>query len=230
MGKLFLLSLLACVAEAAEYEELPQGVISNLTAAEMEKVMALNRQFLQEFESESYVSTVEVSFGIMKCSQKCSEWCWATSATMAASAFGAGGKCIENEAKVAGHVLHTTCSASDPCTSACNKASNLKGAADGIRFLSNKQYQVQQSSLSNSALDNAVKKGPVLVEVHWESGRGGHIVTLYGASGGNYKIHDPHGEDHTVSYDGILKYKGHSGRYGDWTGTAHVGNGMPVVV
>merc|ERR1711966_371257 len=97
---------------------IPRGlVIENATEAEME--IARSRQFEKDFEEGNYKSDLDVTRGMTNCNQECSNWCWATSATMAASAFGGGSQCNSEEAKVAGHEFHTSCSGS--CSTKCNQ-------------------------------------------------------------------------------------------------------------
>merc|ERR1712072_1260308 len=110
----------------------PRGlVIENATEADME--VARGIQFEKDFEEGNYKSDLDVARGIANCNQKCSNWCWATSATMAASAFGGGSRCDAEEAEVAGHEFHTTCSG---CSSQCNKGGSTAEIADGIKLLS----------------------------------------------------------------------------------------------
>merc|ERR1711924_63866 len=67
--------------------------------------IARSRQFEKDFEEGNYKSDLDVTRGMTNCNQECSNWCWATSATMAASAFG-GSQCNSEEAKVRARVPH----------------------------------------------------------------------------------------------------------------------------
>merc|ERR1712183_530092 len=96
---------------------IPRGLLIE-NAAEAAIQIARSRQFEKDFYEGNYKSDLNVTRGMANCNQECSNWCWATSATMAASAFGGGSNCDAEEAEVAGHELHATCSS---CSSQCNK-------------------------------------------------------------------------------------------------------------
>merc|ERR1711953_1604853 len=98
----------AFVAAAADVT-LPRGLLFEHTDAQMEHARELANQFEADFEAGNYDSVVNVTHDITNCDQICSNWCWATSATMTASAFGGGSDCAGNEAKAAGHTFGTTC-------------------------------------------------------------------------------------------------------------------------
>merc|ERR1712224_278261 len=202
------------------YVKPPSGLIFK-NATEIEHELKRNAKFEKEFLEGNYKSTVDVSYSMTECDQICTNWCWATSASMCASAFGGGSNCNANEAAVAGHEFHTTCDSS--CSSTCNKGGTTAEIADGIKYLSGHSYTTG-GVLSQSALDSALQHGPVVVGVNWSPGSGGHATTLHGKSGGNYMIHDPEGEDHTVAYDGVTTYRPNyaGGSYtGKWFGTAY---------
>jgi len=217
-----------------------QGFIIDLNATEMKKAMALNKQYQKEFDSGEYVSTAEVSWSMTKCSQACSKWCWAASATMAASAFGGGSDCTMNEVKLA----NTDCTSPHPCNcdeglpNICKPECNFGGGGDavsnGIALLAPgaPAYINGWGALSNADLDNALGYGPVIVGVTW-SDAGGHAITIGGVSGGKYQIHDPAwgGEDHSVDYAGVLTYQPNWRKdTGKWAGTTYTDKKPEVVV
>merc|ERR1739845_264248 len=197
---------------------------------ELANQMALNEQYEEEFATGNYVGPANITSGSFKsCNQVCSNWCWATGATIAASAFTGVSNCGSDEESVAEYVYGTPCSTS--CPSNCNKGGTTSDIANGARYLSGHSY-TSGGVLSQSALDSALQHGPVVVGVSWSPGSGGHAITLHGKSGGNYKIHDPEGEDHTVAYDGVTTYRPDyaGGSYtGKWFGTAYTTSGLASV-
>jgi hypothetical protein len=222
-------------ASLASNEEHPSGLLkppSGLifeNATEIEMELKRNAQFEQEFLDGNYRSTLDVSYSMTNCDQICSNWCWATSASMSASAFGGGSNCNKNEASVAGHEFHATCDSS--CSSTCNKGGTTAEIADGIKFLSGHSYSTG-GVLSQSSLDSALKHGPVVLGVQWTAG-GGHAITISGASGGKYKGHDPEGYTINVNYGGLTTYDPPyaAGRYtGKWTQSVSTSSGADLVV
>jgi hypothetical protein len=216
-------------AAASESDlHIPRGlVIENATEAEIE--IARSRQFEKDFEEGNYKSDLDVTRGMTNCNQECSNWCWATSATMAASAFGGGSQCNSEEAKVAGHEFHTSCSGS--CSTKCNQGGTTSEIADGIKFLSGHSYSTG-GALSQQKLDSALQHGPVVIGVQWTLG-GGHAITISGGSGGNYKGHDPEGYAINTNYAGLTTYRPPyaQGRYtGKWFGSAYTNSGASIVV
>jgi hypothetical protein len=202
---------------------IPRGLrIENATEAEIE--IARSMQFEKDFENGDYQSDLDVARGMTNCNQKCSNWCWATSATMAASAFGGGSKCVTEEEKVAGHEFHTSCDGS--CSSKCNQGGTTGEIADGIKFLSGHSYS-SGGALSQKRLDSALRHGPVVIGVQWTLG-GGHAITISGGSGGKYTGHDPEGYAIDTNYGGLTTYKPPyaQGRYtGKWFGSAYTSSG-----
>jgi hypothetical protein len=202
---------------------IPRGLrIENATEAEIE--IARSMQFEKDFENGDYQSDLDVARGMTNCNQKCSNWCWATSATMAASAFGGGSKCVTEEEKVAGHEFHTSCDGS--CSSKCNQGGTTGEIADGIKFLSGHSYS-SGGALSQKSLDSALRHGPVVIGVQWTLG-GGHAITISGGSGGKYTGHDPEGYAIDTNYGGLTTYKPPyaQGRYtGKWFGSAYTSSG-----
>jgi len=216
---------------------IPRGwVLPNATETAI--AMAVNAQLEMEHVEGNYQSTIEISRGglsmspMTNCNQLCSGLCWATAATMAASAFGPlDGSCSANEFKVVGHYYKTESSSCDSsCSSTCNKGGPAEGIVDGIKFLSGVQYQ-KGNALSQSDLDEALKNGPVVIAVQWKNTFdkviGGHAVAMSGVSGGEYMIHDPEGYDLSITYGEVLKYtpsyakptKSSGGFTGTWLNT-----------
>jgi len=207
---------------------IPRGLrIENSTDAEIE--IARSMQFEKDFENGDYQSDLDVVRGMANCNQKCSNWCWATSATMAASAFGGGSQCVAEEEKVAGREFHTTCD--DSCSSKCNKGGTFGEITDGIKYLSGHSYS-SGGSLSQQSLDSALRHGPVVIGVQWTLG-GGHAITISGGSGGKYTGHDPEGYAINTNYAGLTTYKppyAH-GRYtGKWFASAYTKSGEATIV
>jgi hypothetical protein len=195
-------------------------------ATEIELELKRNAQFEREFFTGNYKSSLEVSYSMTSCNQECSEWCWATSATMCASAFGGGGDCARGEETVAGHEQGLTCDSS--CSSACDRPGTTAMIADGIQFLSGHSYSYG-GVLSQSDLDSALAHGPVVLGVQWTGG-GGHAITLSGASGGNYNGHDPEGYTINTGYSGLTTYKPPYGGTGKWTQSVHTSSGADLIV
>lgn len=211
----------------AAHVSIPRGLlIKNDTEAEME--IARSRQFEKEFEDGNYQSDLNVTRGMANCNQECSNWCWATSATMAASAFGGGSSCDAEEGKVAGHEFHTTCSS---CSSQCNKGGSTSEIADGIKLLSGHSYSTG-GALSQSSLDSALRHGPVVVCVRWTVG-GGHAITVSGGSGGTYTGHDPEGYPINTNFGGLTTYRPPYARgyTGKWFASVHTNsNGGAILL
>lgn len=208
---------------------IPQGlVIENATEAEIE--IARSRQYEKDFEEGNYKSNLDITRGMANCNQECSNWCWATSATMAASAFGGGSNCDSEEARVAGREFHTTCSS---CSTQCNKGGTTGEIADGIKFLSGHSYSAS-GALSQESLDSALRHGPVVLAVSWTPFNiSGHAITISGGSGGQYQGHDPEGYAINTNYAGLTTYRppyAH-GRYtGKMFGSVHTSSGTLLVV
>jgi hypothetical protein len=216
-------------ASLAEDIKPPSGLIFK-NATEIEHELKRNAKFEQEYLEGNYKSTLNVSYSMSNCDQICSNWCWATSASMCASAFGGGSNCNANEASVAGHEFHTSCDSS--CSSQCNQGGTTDEIADGIQFLSGHSYSTG-GVLSQSSLDSALQHGPVVLAVFWTPGSGGHAITISGVSGGNYKGHDPEGYTINVPYSGLTTYEPPyaSGTYvGKWTQSVHTSSGADLFV
>jgi hypothetical protein len=212
---------------AESFKAPPQGLIFE-NATEIAHQLQRNAKFEKEFlEGNGYKSGLEVSYSMKQCNQECSNWCWATSATMCASAFGGGSNCAAGEESVAGHEFHASCDSS--CSAQCDKGGTTAEIADGIKFLSGHSYSTG-GVLSQSSLDSALQHGPVVLGVQWTLG-GGHAITLNGASGGNYKGHDPEGYAINTDYSGLTTYKPPyaSGYTGKWTQSVYTSSGTVVV-
>lgn len=134
--------------------------------------------------------------------------------------------CGSDEERVAENKWGTPCSTS--CPSHCDKGANTQDIVDGIQFLSGASYRAGDV-LSQSALDNAVQHGAVVIGVAWTGATSGHAITIHGKSGGNYLIHDPEGEDHSVSYDGVATYRPNYGGVGQWFGTVYTTSGFTTI-
>merc|ERR1712048_1074415 len=218
--------VVAVQSPSLEIRPAPNGLVIDLSPEEMATQMALNEQYEEEFATGNYVGPVNMSSGSFKsCNQVCPNWCWATSATMASSAF-TSVSCASDEEAVAEYIFGTPCSTS--CPANCDKGGSIGDIASGIRYLSGHSYS-SGGVITQSALDSALQHGPVVVGVTWSvSGGGGHAITIHGKSSGNYKIHDPEGEDHTVAYSGVTTYRPNyaQGTYtGKWIQTAYTTSG-----
>jgi len=218
---------------ALVYKDPPRGLIIE-NATEMKIELERNAQFEQEFLHGNYKSSLEVSYSMSNCDQECTNWCWATSASMAASVFGGGSNCNKNEEAAAGHEFGLSCSSRvpGPCqVSGCNKGGTLPQIADAIKFLSSHSYSAG-GVLSQSSLDSALKHGPVVLGVQWTLG-GGHAITISGVSGGTYTGHDPEHVSISTNYGGLTTYKPPyaSGKYtGKWFGSVYTNSGADVIV
>merc|ERR1712137_108371 len=213
----------------AQASELPRGLHLGLDAAAQERASFLADQFVKEFEQGNFVSTLNISYGFKECDQICSNWCWATSASMTASAFGDIGDCGSAEAKVAGHEFGAACDTS--CSGSCNQGGTMTQTSDGIKFLSGQDYHFVPNALSPSDLETALKTGPVVAGMQWSLG-GGHAVTINGISGGNYVGHDPEGYPINTDYIGLVRYSPPYCQYpcfGTWMAASAPG-GKSVVV
>jgi len=214
------LSIAATVAAPVLCKDLPKGVIFE-NATEIEQELKQNAQFPQECHEGNYISDLNVSYSMSSCDQECDEWCWATSATMCASAFGASGSCNRNEEKVAGHEFGRQCDSR--CSSSCDRAGNPNNIVNGIKFLSGHSYTVG-GVLSQSNLDSALRHGPVVMLVQWNGG-GGHAVTISGVSGGKYHGHDPEGYPINTNYGGLTSYHPSYGGRGKWAQSVYTNSG-----
>jgi hypothetical protein len=213
-------------ASLAKRFKLPSGLIfENATEIKME--LERNAQFEKEWSEGNYKSSLDVSYSMTNCNQECSEWCWATSATMCASAFGGGSNCAKGEEDVAGYEQGgITCTSS--CSSACDNPGTTSMIADGIKHLSGHSYSTG-GVLSQSSLDSALKHGPVVLGVQWTGG-GGHAITISGGSGGSYTGHDPEGYSINTNYGGLTTYKPPYGGTGKWTQSVYTNSGADLLV
>ena len=201
----------------------PTGIIFD-NATDLAIQMERSLEFEKEFFEGNYVSTAEVNGGNMAhCPQVCDEWCWATSATMAASVFGGSTNCGQSEAKVAGDRIGAQCDTS--CSSRCNQGAGPDDIVRGIRLLSGKSYY-SGGVLSQQQLDSALQAGPVSVLVNWNGG-GGHAVAIESVSGGMYRGFNPwppnQGKAINVQYSGLTNFEGR----GRWTHTVYTSGGGP---
>jgi len=204
---------------------LPQGIDFNMTEAEWAESTAAFDRNLQEFEEGNYVSTVDVTrSGMTKCNQLCSEWCWATSATMVSSTYTSisGSECNKYEAKAASMKVGKTCDYS--CSRTCDQAGQPSDMIHAIHHFSGASYTDSGSSLSQQHLDQALGYGPVIFLIRWSSG-GGHAITCSGVSSGKYKVHDPEGADKSLSYSQVMHYQNE----GKWSATVYPSNGLQSV-
>jgi len=174
-----------------------------------EKVLADSLRQTQQFEKDyldgNHASSLNVSRTLQSCNQACPSWCWATCATMAASAFSSIGDCTSTEEKAVQHEISPSCDRSCPGGS-CNTGGTGPQIADAIAYLSGVgDYQYTNGALSASALDESLQYGPVSLLVNCAS-YGGHGILISGGSGGNYVGHDPEGYSINVPYSGLTTY------------------------
>jgi len=196
--------------------DLPRGLNLELSAEETERAIALAKEFENDYLNGNFVSE-NITRSMKECDQVCSNWCWATSATMASSAFGWSGECGDGEAAAAGHEFQASCDTS--CSSTCNHGGTMTETSDAIGFLSGATYKFVPNALQPDELESALKIGPVVVGVQWSLG-GGHAITVSGVSGGNYIGHDPEGYAINTDYIGLLRYSPAYCQYpcfGTWT-------------
>ena len=95
-----------------------------------------------------------VNRGSTNCNQKSSPWCWAISATMAASALGEGNNCVGEKADFANHQFLDSYDSS--WSSCCNKGNTTFEIADGFKFLPEHSYSAG-GALSQSGLDGPLR-------------------------------------------------------------------------
>jgi hypothetical protein len=203
MARLLAFAARIAVVLGTSDAQLPRGLHLELTAAEAERAIALAKEFEKDYTDGNFVSVGNITRSIKECDQVCSNWCWATSATMASSAFGWSGDCGDGEAKAAGHEFKVSCDSS--CSSACNHGGTMTETSDAIGFLSGAKYKFVPNALQPADLESALKIGPVVVGVQWSLG-GGHAITVSGVSDGNYIGHDPEGYPINTDYVGLLRY------------------------
>merc|ERR1711934_682525 len=113
---------------------LPNGLL--LDDSTLEQDMARNSEMMREFEEGNYVSTLNVSRPFFQqCDQACSNWCWATGAVMASSAF-TSVSCKADEAAVASKEFHAqrVPGSGMMCNWQCNRAGQMENIIDGIQF------------------------------------------------------------------------------------------------
>merc|ERR1712137_813540 len=99
----------------------------------VEQDMQKNSEMLREFEEGNYVSTLNVSRPFFQeCNQACSNWCWATGAVMASSAF-TSVDCKADEAAVASREFHAQCvpGSGMMCNFQCNRAGQMENISGG---------------------------------------------------------------------------------------------------
>lgn len=197
------LAALFVAASGNSGAQLPRGLNLELSAAEAERAIALAKEFEKDYTDGNFVSVNNITRSIKECDQLCSNWCWATSATMASSAFGWSGECGDGEAAAAGHEFKASCDTS--CSSTCNHGGTMTETSDAIGFLSGAKYKFVPNPLQPDELESALKIGPVVMGVQWSLG-GGHAVTISGVSGGKYTGHDPEGYAINTDYVGLLRY------------------------
>jgi len=208
------------VAVPALCKNLPKGLIFG-NATQIEQELKRNAQFEQEWKEGNYISDLNMASSMTNCDQECDQWCWATSATMCASAFGSSGSCNRNEEKVASHELGRQCDSR--CSGGCDQTGSDSNIVDGIKFLSGHSYS-SGGVLSQSQLDDALRHGPVVLLVKWNGG-GGHAVTVSGGSGGMYRGHDPEGYPIDANYGGLTSYSPSYGGRGKWAMSVYTNSG-----
>lgn len=237
---------IACVATAATADSfhwnwdddandkdvvLPRGMIFEGNSTDMQIAFDHCDQLVKEFAEESPSNTY-IQRSVAHCSQYCDQWCWATSATMCASAHGGGSNCNSNEGKVVSKAVGRSCSTSSCKDNKCNRGGMDSEIAAGIRLLSGHSYTTGHA-LSRSALDSALKHGPVTLHISW-SGGGGHAIMVESVSGGKYRGFDPwppqKGTSISASYDGLAHYKPKYGGSAKWTSTIYTTSSSSIAV
>jgi len=213
----------------ASNDTAPIGIDFNMTEAEWAENQAVFNQNMEEYEQSNYESTVDVSRGMTKCNQLCSEWCWATCATMVSSVFSSisSGECNTYEARAASMKTHYSCDGK--CSRGCDQPGQPEDIMRAIQQFSGAYYS-KGNSLSQQQLDSALQSGPVVLLIRWNSGNGGHAITCSGGSRGQYQIHDPEGQDKILSYGQIMRYE----NQGTWVQSVYSygggSNGLSVQV
>lgn len=208
------------IAKAAVGSGRTGGVIFNKTEAEWAENRAVFDRNMEEFETSNYVSTVDVTRSMAKCTQECSQWCWAASATMVSSVFTSisTSQCMEYEERAVSSRENRQCDSS--CSYMCDEAGYPINMIRTIQDFSGVSYTYTENSLSQQALDSALQLGPVIVLVSWDDDDGGHAITCYGVSGGQYQVHDPEGQDISLSYSQLMRYKvTNPSKVGNWAET-----------
>lgn len=208
----------AGIAKAAA-DDVPQGIDFNMTEAEWAENQAVFDQNMEEFEQSNYASNAYVSRGFTKCDQECSEWCWATSATMVSSVFTSisSNECVSYEARAAS--MKTGAQCTGRCSNQCDKPGQPQDIIRAIQQFSGASYRTG-NSLSQQQLDSALQSGPVVILVKWNGG-GGHAITCSGVSNGKYQIHDPEGQDKSLSYNQVMHYQ----NQGTWAQSVYTQGG-----
>jgi len=216
MRSLAIIGSVGIVKAAVDIPDQPNGVDFNMTEAEWAENQAEFQRNLEEYEQSNYETPFEVTRGGMTtCDQQCSEWCWATSATMTSSAFTSISKseCVSYEAMAASMKTGAQCDSS--CSNRCDKPGQPQDMIQAIQQFSGASY-TSGNTLSQQKLDSALQAGPVILLIHWNNG-GGHAITCSGVKNGKYQVHNPEGSDESLSYGQIMKYKNR----GTWGATVY---------
>lgn len=169
------------------------------------------------------------------CYQICSEWCWATTVTMAIGYYKGQNQCEGVECQVASREFGNCCPWQNSCSNspfdpgnACNKGGLPENEVDALGYFTGGTFS-SYGPLDQASLDAALNSGRVvIVGVAWEGG-GGHALIVGGCGGGYYYLHDPWGwypQDPGVpeppawqglTYGQLLQYIPAAGHVGDWT-------------
>jgi len=200
-------------------------------AETLETSLKRTQQLERKFLDSNHESTLNVTRSLQTCNQACQSWCWATCATMSASAFGSTGDCTSTEEAAVQYEISSSCDRSCP-GGVCNNGGTGPQIADAIAYLSGVgDYEYTNGALSPSDLDASLQYGPVTVLVNCGS-YGGHGILIAGGSGGGYTGHDPEGYSINVPYSGLTTYipsylqQAHC----SWFGTTFIPGGTGVSV
>merc|ERR1719253_237803 len=170
------------------------------------------------------------------CYQICSEWCWATTVTMASDYYKGQNNCAGMECAVAGHEFGRQCC---PWSTSCHNKDNdgetkcNKGGTDNQMVNAASYYTggkfTRTGPFSQTDLDNALNSARVImIAVDWDGG-GGHALLIGGCGNGYYYLHDPWGwygdegypqppQWQGLTYQQLLRYcpTGNRGGCGKW--------------
>jgi hypothetical protein len=172
------------------------------------------------------------------CYQICSEWCWATTVTMAIGYYKGESACEGTECQVVSREYGACCPWSRSCNnspfdpgSACNKGGLPENEIDALDYFTGGTFS-GYGPLSQASLDAALNSGRVVViGVAWEGSQSGHSLIIGGCGGGYYYLHDPWGwypQDpgtpeppawQGLTYGQLLQYVPARGHVGDWSVT-----------
>jgi hypothetical protein len=199
--------------------------------------LAHNAELVDRCEAgENFESTLNVSWSAAKvCDQYCHNWCWATSSAMVASNY-VTVNCKADEVAIVEYIKgETGCTAGSQVGQQCSRCDDqwhdggsAEEVADAIKYKSRLSHTPKNDLLSQTALDTALRAGPLVLCVMWQGGLGGHCIAVLGGSGGSYRIHDPEGYSATKKYCDLVTYRPAYGGVGHWTATVYNNRGIVV--